>query len=214
MHPSLFTTECTSRQDFNTGGTTNFLSLDFINLTLDFMLHDGIVKSYFIIFYFMKKIFTILPLFFLFSMVLTAQTESEHHDTEKKEKGIYEIITSGIYAYSFEHEEGVVGTEVHLTYWFNHTWGSGLSYTAKFEEGETLHDIALLGSMNPTRWITLNIGPNFALSSDHREFELGFYAESEFNIRPTDWFHFGPVIGTVVSENTEGTIGFHLGFEF
>lgn len=162
----------------------------------------------------MKNIFTILPFLLFFSMMLSAQSESEHHDTEKKERGIYEIITSGIYAYSFEHDEGVVGTEVHFTYWFNHKWGGGLSYTTKFEEGETLQDIALLGSMNPARWVTLNIGPNLALSSDHREFELGFYAEAEINIRPTDKFHFGPVLGTVLSKNTEGSIGFHLGFEF
>ena len=31
-----------------------------------------------------------------------------HHET-KKERGIYELITSGIYAYSFKHEEGVAG---------------------------------------------------------------------------------------------------------
>jgi hypothetical protein len=147
-------------------------------------------------------------------MALTAQIESEHHNKEKKETGIFEIITSGIYAYSFEHEEGLFGTEIHLTYWFTHKWGSGVSYTAKFEDKEALHDIALLASMNPTKWITLNLGPNFALSTKHRDFELGFYTESEINIRLTEWFQFGPVLGAVFSENTEGSLGFHLGFEF
>jgi hypothetical protein len=68
--------------------------------------------------------------------------------------------------------------------------------------------------MNPTKWITLNLGPNFALSTKHRDFELGFYTESEINIRLTEWFQFGPVLGAVFSENTEGSLGFHLGFEF
>lgn len=161
----------------------------------------------------MKKLAAILSLLFFFSIMLQAQTEDEHHHAEK-EKGIYEVITSGIYAYSFEHKEGVVGTEVHFTYWFDHTWGAGLSYTAKFETEETLHDIALLGSVNPTRWITLNAGLNFALPGEHREFHLGAYAETEINIRLNEWFHFGPVLGTVLSKESEGTLGFHIGVEF
>jgi len=153
-------------------------------------------------------------LFIGFNHVSFAQEYEHYHTVEKKERGIYEIITSSVYVYSFEHEHGSVGTEVHFTYWFNHTWGGGLSYTAKFEDKETLHDVALLGSMNPTQWITLNVGPNFILPSEHRDFELGFYAESEVNVRPTEWFHFGPVLGFVIGKNTEGTMGFHLGFEF
>jgi hypothetical protein len=144
--------------------------------------------------------------------MLNAQTEEGHH--EAKNKGIYEIITSGTYVYSFEHDEGVIGTEIHLTYWFTHKWGAGLSYTSKFEEEEVLNDIALLASINPAGWLTLNAGPNFGLSGDHREFSLGAYIETEINVRPTEWFHFGPVLGAVFSEESEGTLGFHLGFEF
>ncbi len=160
----------------------------------------------------MKKHLAFL-LLFLFAVSLNAQTEEEHHDSEE-ESGIYELITSAIYAYSFEHEEGAAGAEVHLTYWFTHKWGTGLSFTSKFEEEETLYDIALLGSMNPASWVTINAGPNFGFSGEHREFELGAYAEAEINIRPTEWFHFGPVVGTVLSKNTEFTVGFNLGFEF
>lgn len=161
----------------------------------------------------MKKIYLLSTFLLLFSILINAQIEDSHHSA-KKEKGISEIITSGIYAYSFEHKEGIVGTEIHYTYWFTHKWGGGLSYTAKFEEDETLNDMALIGSMNPTTWLTLNAGLNFALSSEHRESSLGAYAETEINIRPTAWFHFGPILGVVLSEETEGTIGIHLGFEF
>ncbi|MEM7369728.1 MAG: hypothetical protein AAF587_14080 [Bacteroidota bacterium] len=167
----------------------------------------------------MKRFLSILSLCFLLSSMLCAQEgEAQHaeegHHAAEKEKGIYEVITSGVYVYSFAHQEAVGGTEVHFTYWFTHTWGSGLSYTAKFEQGEILQDMALLGSMNPYTWMTLNVGPNFALPTEHREFSLGFYAETEINIRPVSWFHFGPVLGTVIGTESEGTVGFHLGFEF
>ena len=56
----------------------------------------------------------------------------------EEENPIMEIISSAIYVYSLEENEGYLGTELHLTYWINHTWGAGLSYTAKFEEEETL----------------------------------------------------------------------------
>jgi len=140
-----------------------------------------------------------------------AQTDNEHHSTE--EKPVYEIITSGIYSYLFEEDEGSFGTEIHFTYWFDHTWGGGISYTAKFEDEETLHDVALLGSVNPTSWLTVNAGPNFGFSGEERDFEASAYIETEINIRPTKWFHFGPVIGTLLGENSELLTGFHLGFE-
>ena len=166
----------------------------------------------------MNRILTVLTLGFASFGAVNAQIESNHRaegeNGEEKTTGIYEIITSGIYAYSFEHNEGVVGTEIHFTYWINHKWGAGMSYTAKFEEEETLNDIALIAGVNPTSWLTFNIGVNFALAGDHRAFGLGAYTEAEFNIRPTKWFHFGPVIGAVIGKETEGTVGIHLGFEF
>ncbi len=161
------------------------------------------------------KLFLFLLLLFGFDQLSAQHTEHQEEDHHhKKDHGIYELITSGIFAYHFAHQEGAIGTEVHFTYWFDHTYGSGLSYTAKFEEEETVHDIAVLGSWNPTRWVTLNVGPNFSLPGDHRDFALSGYAESEFNIRPTDWFHFGPIIGTILGRASELSAGFHLGFEF
>lgn len=154
--------------------------------------------------------FYLLLFFLLILNKISAQREEQH--SSKKEHGIYEIIISGIY--SFDHEEGIGGTEVHFTYWFDHTWGAGLSYTAKFEEAETLQDIALLGSWNPRRWVTLNVGPNFILPSDHREFSVGAYAEAEINVRPNEWFHFGPVLGGILGRESELVTGFHIGFEF
>lgn len=162
----------------------------------------------------MKRQGIIITLCIFFISMGNLSFAQEHKHEKEQETGVYEIITSSIYAYSFERDKGVIGTEIHFTYWFTHKWGAGFSHTAKFEEEETLHDIALLGGINPAPWITVNAGVNLALSSDHRDFKLGAYAESEINIRPTAWFHFGPVIGTVISEEVEGTMGFHLGFEF
>lgn len=162
----------------------------------------------------LKKTTLIVSFFFLFLIILNAQVETDHPNKEKKEKGIYEIITSGVYVYSFNHKESLVGAEAHFTYWFTHTWGAGLSYSSKFGKEDILHDLSLIGSVNPTRWITVNIGPNFAFPSKHRAFEFGLYSEIEINIRLTEWFHFGPVLGAVISKNTEAILGLHLGFEF
>ncbi|MEH6535925.1 MAG: hypothetical protein V7719_06005 [Psychroserpens sp.] len=162
----------------------------------------------------MKKQLIICLLLFTSSMLLYSQSEEKHKKESESENPVLEIITSGIYVTSFKNKENTFGTELHLTYWFNHKWGGGLSYTAKFEEEETLNDVALLGSWNPTKWITLNVGPNFGLSGEHRDFEVSAYTEAEINIRPKEWIHFGPVIGTVLGRNSEFTLGMHLGFEF
>lgn len=163
----------------------------------------------------MKKVKNILLVFLITGInnILLAQ-EFQHHNHEGKERGIYEVITSGIYAHSFMNNHGVKASELHFTYWFNHTWGGGFSYTTKYDNKVALHDVALLGSMNLSRSFTLNIGPNFELPHEDRDFKLGLYSETEINIRPTDFFHFGPVFGLTISKNTEGIMGFHLGFEF
>lgn len=156
----------------------------------------------------------ILGLVFL---VLTGSlfAQEKHHGAEAEQRGIFELITSGIYAQAFESDaDGALGAEVHLTYWVVHKYGFGFSYTAKVEEELTVHDLALLGSWNATRWLTVNTGPNFVLPNEHRDFSISAYAETELNIRPTEWFHFGPVVGTLLGSDSEYFLGFHLGFEF
>jgi len=148
------------------------------------------------------------------SMFLHSQSDEKHKEQIESENPVLEFISSGIYVTSFKNSENAFGTEFHLTYWFNHKWGGGLSYTAKFEEEETLSDVALLGSWNPASWITINLGPNFGFSGEHRDFEVSAYTEVEVNIRPKEWIHFGPVIGTVIGRNSEIAFGVHLGFEF
>ena len=148
---------------------------------------------------------------------LATPSIAQHENDEshgKKETGIYEIITSGVYSYSPEHNEGVAGAEMHFTYWFNHKWGGGLAYTGKFEPSEIQNELALLGSWNPLRWLTLNVGPNIILPTKHDSYSLGIYSESEINIRPNEWFHFGPVIGVVYGHQLELNSGIHIGFEF
>jgi hypothetical protein len=140
--------------------------------------------------------------------------QAQEHDEEKTHNGIYELIGSMIYSYSMGHEKANFGNEFHFTYWWNHTWGAGISYTRLYDDHKT-NSIALLGSVNPKKWMTLNIGPNLSFSKNYEEFhhEIGGYLEVEFNIRPVRWFHVGPVIGGVVSENSELYGGVHLGFE-
>lgn len=161
----------------------------------------------------MKKYFVLIVLMF-FSLSMYAQHQENIEEEEEEEKPVIEIITSGIYSSSLKDDESAYGTEIHLTYWYTKEWGGGLSYTAKFEEEETLHDIALLGSWNVTRWMTLNVGPNFSLSGEERDFEVSGYAEAEGNFRLSEWFHFGPVTGIILGENSEIILGMHLGFEF
>jgi len=60
----------------------------------------------------------------------------------------------------------------------------------------------------------LNAGPNFGLAGERREFEVSAYTEFEINIRATEWFHFGPIVGSIIGNNSEISGGFHLGFEF
>ena len=142
--------------------------------------------------------------------------QEEHHSDHPTEKGIFEIITSGIISYNPSEDEVFLGSETHFMYWWNHTWGGGLSYTARFHDGHILSDMALLGSVNATDWLTINAGPNFALPDNkvRNHLILGLYAETEFNYRVSDHFHFGILTGTVISEETEFTTGIHLGFEF
>lgn len=151
----------------------------------------------------------------LSSIPVISQPHAETHPTEAhQETGIWEVIGTGIYSYTFGEGEALGGTEFHLTYWQTHMYGGGLSYTARFAPEEVLNDIALLASWNPIRWLTINAGPNFALPGVHRSFLLGAYAETEINWRFHEHFHLGPIIGTVISKHTEGTIGLHFGVEW
>lgn len=150
----------------------------------------------------------------LFPQMGLTQHDEDHHG-EEEHGGVYEVIISGIRAFEPETKEGAFGTEVHFTYWFNHTWGTGLSYTLRYSHEILKNDLALLGSWNATKWLTLNVGPNFSLPNDEQDHIVpGLYLESEVNIRPTPWFHFGPVLGSVYSEHLELSAGVHIGFEF
>ncbi|MDW3197077.1 MAG: hypothetical protein R8G66_32160 [Cytophagales bacterium] len=158
------------------------------------------------------KFLSLVQLFLLCTTSLSAQSGEHHTSPRENEKGTYEIIMSGIYV--FEQGDDFAGTEFHFTYWINDRWGGGLSYTRKFEEGESRNGVALLGSWNPSGWMTLNAGPNLTYSPKNQTNEWGLYAESELNIRLKRWFHFGPVLGTVIGKSYEVSTGFHLGFEF
>lgn len=133
---------------------------------------------------------------------------------EQHSKGYFEIITSIINAYSLEEDEGSVGNEFHLTYWFNDQFGSGLSITTKLIEDGLLYDTAIIGSWSPLKWVTANVGPNFSWANKHREFSLSAYLEIEINFFVIDQIHIGPVLGGLIGEEKELTHGFHFGFEF
>jgi len=157
----------------------------------------------------LKLIFTFILSFFIINL---AQAQSEEGIEASDSK--FEIIVSGIYAYSPSEEEGIEDLEFHFTYWFNESYGTGLSYSIKFAEEETLHDIAPLFSIAPKPWFTFNVGPSFAIPTEERDFAVSAYLETEINIRPIENFHFGPVFGTILGKHTEVSAGFHVGFEF
>jgi hypothetical protein len=147
-----------------------------------------------------------------------AQEEHAHQEVTEEHAGrtaVYEIITSGIYVYIPESGHGAFGTEFHFTYWMNHVWGAGLGYTVLYlEENENIHQLAFLGSYNPVSWLTINAGPNLTFPHGHRDLIVSGYVETEFNYRPKEWVHFGPVLGINAGKELELVVGFHLGFEF
>ena len=143
-------------------------------------------------------------------LIFNIAIASDHNETSKKEKGIYEIITTGLYSYSPNENHGVFGAEFHLTYWVNHHWGGGLSYTGKTNKSK---EVALLFSWNPNKWFTVNTGPSIYFKEINYVNFAG-YGELEVNFRPRDWIHFGPVLGTTIRNHYEINSGFHLGFEF
>lgn len=146
-----------------------------------------------------------------------AQAEAGRgHTKGRHENGVWEISPSFIYSYAAAEQEGLLKTELHLTYWFTHQWGGGLSYTRKYINSEDINDdIALIGSWNATARWKVNLGLNYTIPKKGGEEGLwGLYNELEFNIRPSVWFSYGPVIGSVISKETEVYAGIHVGFEF
>ncbi len=126
-----------------------------------------------------------------------------------------ELVPSFLASYSFEEEETIFAAEIYTAYWFQEKWGAGISNTAKFKEDIMLWDMAFLGSYKAAEWLCINSGINVGFPHDgvRDGLEPGFYFETEFNWQVKENFHFGLVLGTVVSENTEITGGLHLGFE-
>ncbi|MEN0003001.1 MAG: hypothetical protein AAF798_02615 [Bacteroidota bacterium] len=143
-----------------------------------------------------------------------SQTHNAVGHTEPTNEGYFEVIASIINANAFDGEGGNVGNEFHLTYWFNHQLGTGVSLTTKLHEGELLYDTAIIGSWSIAKWITFNAGPNFSWAGEHREFGVSAYAEVEINFFVIDQIHIGPVVGILAGSEDEFTHGFHLGFEF
>ncbi len=157
----------------------------------------------------MKPILLLIGLSSTFLTVLGQDHQEE--EPHKKSRGIYELIFSGINTYAVHDGHQAAAAELHFTYWFDHYWGAGFSYTRKINN---INEVALLASCNPTTWLTLNVGPNIILPHENHGVKLGGYSEAEFNIRPNDWIHFGPVVGCTFGEELEFSTGFHLGFEF
>jgi len=159
----------------------------------------------------MRKIVLFL---IMLSLPLTGFSQQEKNGG--LEKGVWEFSPSIIYSYAPSLSEGLLKTEFHVTYWVNEEWGGGLSYTHKFiNSAEVNDDLALIGSWNANRFLTLHLGLNYTIPK--KEGENGFfgiYNEAEINFRPKKWFSFGSVVGSVLSKRTELYGGLHLAFEF
>ena len=158
---------------------------------------------------------------FLMMLVPAAVLSQEHHGEAMGEPG-WETVLSGVSFFPTDSEirgeEGVLfGTELHLTYWFTHTWALGVGYTVKFEhEGKMGSELALIGSYKPQKWITINAGPNFTLPTSHSAngLVLSGYLESEINYFLTPHLHLGPVVGGLLGSHSELFGGIHVGYEF
>lgn len=160
----------------------------------------------------MKKWFTLL----LFVLTFSIGYSQEKVEEQEEEKGVWEISPSYIYSYAPSLSEGLFKTELHVTYWINEEWGGGLSYTHKYiNSSEINDDLAIIGSWNATRFLTVHLGLNYTIPKEEGEGGFfGLYNEAEINIRPVKWFAFGPVVGSVISERTELYAGVHVAFEF
>ncbi len=155
----------------------------------------------------------LLCTFFLFPWISFSQNEMDT-SMEDKETTSWEFVLTTNYAYAFSEQNGSFVLEGNITYWLTEHFGLGASYAAKFEEDELFSDIPVLMSIKATEKVTVNLGPNFGLPNDERDFELGAYVEAEFNFELKESIHFGPVVGAVIAESTDMNFGIHFGFEF
>ncbi|MEM6397807.1 MAG: hypothetical protein AAF741_15770 [Bacteroidota bacterium] len=158
-----------------------------------------------------------IALHFIIAPILHVCAQAhDNHETplEQHSRGYFEVIASIINSNSLEEDEGNVGNEFHLTYWFNGKLGTGLSLTTKLAEDELLYDTSIIGSWSIAKSITFNAGPNFSWAGEHREFGVSAYAEAEINFFVIDQIHIGPILGVLAGDENEFTHGFHLGFEF
>jgi hypothetical protein len=121
----------------------------------------------------------------LFSTIATSLLYAQHDPTRQIESeertAVYEIITSGLYAYNATTEKGASGTELHFTYWMNHVWGAGLGYTVLFEEeNEKTHQLAILEfNYRLRKW--LHFGPLIgATIGEEIDLAIGFQFGFEF----------------------------------
>lgn len=148
--------------------------------------------------------------------VLFLSSISGFAQEKQEEKGVWELSLSPIFSYVPSLSEGLVKSEFHVTYWFTHKWGGGVSYTHKFIDGTEINDdIALIGSYNVTKYLMINLGLNYTIPKEGGESGIvGFYNEAEINFRPNKWLSFGPLVGSVISKRTELYTGAHISFEF
>ena len=151
--------------------------------------------------------------------VISSIYSQESHSAENlemnKELG-FEVVTSGIGIYTSQSNRTDFATEIHLTYWITHRWALGVGYTTIFEENdETGHDLALLFSIKPWSFMTLNLGPSVSFPTSEYNFRFSGYIETEFNFfLGKKGLHTGPVIGTLIGEELRYFGGLHLGLEF
>ena len=163
--------------------------------------------------------FSLLLALVFFAPVAVWSQEHGHEQEEMNDPG-WETVLSAVSFFptdkEIRHEAGgIVGTELHLTYWFSHSWALGGSYTIQFaRNGEVGSELALIGSYKPARWITINAGPSVGLPDSHSETELSGYLESEFNVFLGQKLHLGPVVGGLVGKHSELFGGVHIGYEF
>lgn len=156
-------------------------------------------------------IFVFLSVSFAWSQKEDFQNLENHE--EIKEPG-FELVTSGLIMHTPTERVTDLAAEIHLTYWFSHIWAFGLGYTQVFEEnGRVGHEIAVLASTKPWKFLTVNFGPSILLPNSQSDTEFSAYIEGEFNFE-LGGFHTGPLIGTLIGNELRVFSGIHLGYDF
>ncbi|MCM5662201.1 hypothetical protein [Galbibacter mesophilus] len=153
---------------------------------------------------------------FVFLIMFFSNVSAQEHSEEKEHKPGLEAVLTGVSFYTPENGDFELGNEFLITYWTSHKWAFGGAYAIVYEDsGRIGHELSALVSHKPWTFLTINAGPTFIMPNSHRDTEVAFTLEAEYNyfFGNSGW-HTGPVIGAQFGEHFKLMTGIHIGYEF